>query len=230
MVGSEPATQEPTQEPSQEPTQPASQPESNDVYSVAGSSTVAFGASWDAANTETEMTKGDDGVYTITFEDVQPENIEFKVVKNHSWDTAYPSSNFVLNVTAVSDVTITFDPATSTVNATATPTGEPEPEPQGTVVKLQPNDGWKQDGARFAIYVFNNSTGKNAWADMTAVGDGTYTVTLPEGTWEKVIFCRMDPSTTANNWDNKWNQSGNLDIVPGQTYVVPTGAWDKWTA
>jgi hypothetical protein len=40
----------------------------------------------------------------------------------------------------------------------------------------------------------------------------------------------MNPNTTANNWDNKWNQSGDLDIVAGKTYVVPTGAWDKWTA
>ena len=221
----EPTTEEPATEPTTE------EPAAEDVYSVAGSSANIFGSAWDAESKTTEMTKGADGVYSITFEDVQPEsNVEYKVVKNHNWDTAYPAQNATFSVTAVSDVTITFDPATSAVNATVTPTGEPEPEPQGTVVKLKPNSNWTQDNARFAVYVFNNSTGKSEWADMTAVGDGTYTVTLPEGTWEKVIFCRMNPSAAANNWDNKWNQSNDLDIVAGKTYVVPTGAWDKWTA
>ena len=232
----EPATNEPTEPATNEPTEPATEPTTEepaaeDVYSVAGSSADIFGSAWDAESKTTEMTKGADGVYSITFEDVQPEsNVEYKVVKNHNWDTAYPAQNATFSVTAVSDVTITFDPATSAVNATVTPTGEPEPEPQGTVVKLQPNSNWTQDNARFAVYVFNNSTGKSEWADMTAVGDGTYTVTLPEGTWEKVIFCRMNPSAAANNWDNKWNQSNDLDIVAGKTYVVPTGARDKWTA
>ena len=106
----------------------------------------------------------------------------------------------------------------------------PDPEPTGTTVKLQPNSNWTQSGARFAIYVFNDSTGTNAWADMTAVGDGTYTVTIPEGTWDKVIFVRMNPSATENNWNNKWNQSANLDITDGKLYTVPSNSWDYWTA
>ena len=221
----EPSTEEPATEPTTE------EPAAEDVYSVAGSSADIFGSAWDAESKTTEMTKGADGVYSITFEDVQPEsNVEYKVVKNHNWDTAYPAQNATFTVTAVSDVTITFDPATSAVNVTVTPTGEPEPEPQGTVVKLKPNSNWTQANARFAVYVFNNSTGKSEWADMTAVGDGTYTVTLPEGDWEQITFCRMNPSAAANNWDNKWNQSNDLDIVAGKTYVVPTDAWDKWTA
>ena len=221
----DPSTEEPATEPTTE------EPAAEDVYSVAGSSADIFGSAWDAESKTTEMTKGADGVYSITFEDVQPEsNVEYKVVKNHNWDTAYPAQNATFTVTAVSDVTITFDPATSAVNVTVTPTGEPEPEPQGTVVKLKPNSNWTQANARFAVYVFNNSTGKSEWADMTAVGDGTYTVTLPEGDWEQITFCRMNPSAAANNWDNKWNQSNDLDIVAGKTYVVPTDAWDKWTA
>ena len=47
---------------------------------------------------------------------------------------------------------------------------------------------------------------------MTAVGDGTYEVHLPEGYDYgcNIIFCRMNPSTTANNWNNKWNQTSDL--------------------
>ena len=48
----------------------------------------------------------------------------FKVVKNGDWNQAWPPSNYNIDVTAVSDVTITFDPSTNTANATITPTGQ----------------------------------------------------------------------------------------------------------
>ena len=63
---------------------PPSPPSREKEYSIAGSSEDIFGANWDASNTATDMTKGEDGKYTITFKDVQPaNNIEFKVVVNH---------------------------------------------------------------------------------------------------------------------------------------------------
>lgn len=42
--------------------------------------------------------------------------------------------------------------------------------------------------------------------------DGIYEADVPEGTWTGVIFCRMNGSTTDNNWDNKWNQT--VDLLP----------------
>ena len=79
----------------------------------------------------------------------------------------------------------------------------------GTKLYLTPNDNWKKDNARFAIYVFG---GGDAWVNMTKVVGETdlYEVTVPNGNWTNVIFCRMNPSTTANNWDNKWNQTADL--------------------
>lgn len=67
-----------------------------------------------------------------------------------------------------------------------------------TVVYLKPNSNWTQGDARFAVYTYEGA--KNVWTDMADEdGDGYYSVTLPEGNWEKIIFCRMDPKTTANN-------------------------------
>ena len=84
---------------------------------------------------------------------------------------------------------------------------------------------WNQANARFAIYCFNNSTGTNAWVDMSGSGE-TYSATLPAGTWEAVIFVRMNGATTENNWKNKWNQTADLtDFANGKTYVI-TG-WNK---
>ena len=109
----EPATAEPT-----EPTEPT-EPVEDKVYSIAGSSEEIFGAKWDASNISTDMTKGDDGLYTITFKDVQPaDNIEFKVVVNHSWDESYgdkTGNNVKFNVVTPCDVTVTFNEETKEI-------------------------------------------------------------------------------------------------------------------
>ena len=104
-----------------------------------------------------------------------------------------------------------------------------EPEVTEKIVYLKPNSNWKQSNARFAAYFWNNSG--NVWVSMTAVGDGAYEVHLPEGYDYgcNVIFCRMNPSTTANNWNNKWNQTSDLKTpTDGKNlYTVKDGTWDK---
>ncbi|MBQ2426986.1 MAG: hypothetical protein II264_00655, partial [Ruminococcus sp.] len=102
----EPTTVEPTTEPATEVT-----------YGVAGDSADVFGSGWDPTNTANDMTKGEDGVYSITYNDVQAQDISFKVVTNHSWNPSYGwgTGNYVIKVTEACDVTIKFDPATETI-------------------------------------------------------------------------------------------------------------------
>lgn len=93
---------------------------------------------------------------------------------------------------------------------------------------LKPNSNWTKDGARFAAYFFGNG---EKWVSMTDMnGDGIYEVKIPTG-FSKVIFCRMSGSATANNWNNKWNQSGDLAIPTNgnNLFTVPNGAWDGST-
>ena len=105
-----------------------------------------------------------------------------------------------------------------------------EPEVTEKVVYLKPNSNWKQSNARFAAYFFGGSVGEK-WVSMTAVGDGTYEAHLPEGYDYgcNIIFARMNPSTTANNWNNKWNQTSDLKTpTDGKNlYTVNAGTWDK---
>lgn len=105
-----------------------------------------------------------------------------------------------------------------------------EPEVTEKVVYLKPNSNWTQSNARFAAYFWGGSTGEQ-WVSMTAMGDGTYEVHLPEGYDYgcNIIFCRMNPSTTANNWNNKWNQTSDLKTpTDGKNlYTVKAGTWDK---
>ena len=95
------------------------------------------------------------------------------------------------------------------------------------VVYLKPSSNWTQKGARFAVYMYAGAT--NTWTDMSDEdGDGYYEATLPEGEWEKVILCRMDPNNTKNNWNTKWNQTLDLDIPDDMNcYTVKEATWDK---
>ena len=96
-----------------------------------------------------------------------------------------------------------------------------------TKIYLAPNI-WKADGARFAAYFYGNG---ETWVDMTdSDGDGIYECSVPEG-FPSVIFCRMNPGTTENNWDNKWNQSGDLTVPTDGTnlFTVPDGVWNGST-
>ena len=90
---------------------------------------------------------------------------------------------------------------------------------------LKPNSNWTQANARFAAYFFGNG---EKWVDMTDPdGDDIYEVAVPSG-YSSVIFCRMNPATTANNWNNKWNQTGDLKVPTDDKvqFTVPNGAWD----
>lgn len=92
---------------------------------------------------------------------------------------------------------------------------------------LTPNGNWNQGGARFAAYFFGNG---ETWVSMTKVDgeDNLYEVTTPAG-YPSVIFCRMNPNAAANNWDNKWNQTGDLNVPTNGTnhYTVTENTWDN---
>ena len=104
-----------------------------------------------------------------------------------------------------------------------------EPEVTENMLYLKPNANWKQDNARFAAYFWGNG---DKWVSMTdSDNDGIYELHIPEGYDYgcNVIFCRMNPSTTANNWNNKWNQTADLKApTDGKNlYTVKDNTWDK---
>ncbi len=89
--------------------------------------------------------------------------------------------------------------------------GFPKQSENPTTVYLKPNDDWKKDNARFALYYWNNNG--NSWKDMSPVdcnGD-YYSVEVPKG-YSNFIFCRMDGNTSGNGWNNKWNQTNDLTL------------------
>ncbi len=98
------------------------------------------------------------------------------------------------------------------------------------VIYFKPDTtNWTQANARFAAYVWDGSG--NTWYSMTDDdGDGIYSAVI-DPKYTNVIFCRMNPANTTNNWDNKWNQTGDLTIPSGKNYYQKTKTtWDGDTS
>ena len=80
---------------------------------------------------------------------------------------------------------------------------------------------------RWAAYFFNSKT-DDAWVYCTAVSgeSNLYSVVVPDS-YSTVIFCRMNGSKTENNWNNKWNQTGDLTATSaGNNNLYTVSGWD----
>ena len=102
-----------------------------------------------------------------------------------------------------------------------------EPEtPVENVLYFVPGDQWGSDDARYAAYFFGDPG--SVWADVVDTdGDGYYEVTAPTG-YANVIFCRMNPASTANDWSNKWNQTGDLTIPTDGSNCFTMDSTTQW--
>ncbi|MDD3938376.1 MAG: hypothetical protein PHU55_01295 [Bacilli bacterium] len=103
--------------------------------------------------------------------------------------------------------------------------------PASTNLYLQVNDSWRDAGARFAVYFY---VGEDvAWVDMVLEDTDPYIykgVSPDDGkNYTNLIFCRMNPGTTENNWVNKWNQTGDL-VFDGSNnlFTLPTSGDYIW--
>ena len=94
----------------------------------------------------------------------------------------------------------------------------------GTTVYLEPTAEWDKDGARFAVYYWVDDN-DNGWVDMESIGDGIYKAVIPAG-YSNIIFVRMNGESSDNTWDNKWNQTIDLVVVPDDTFTIS----DPWAA
>ncbi len=116
------------------------------------------------------------------------------------------------------------------------PTYVTTPDLSVKTLYLRPGTNWLQKGGstnpRFAVYCFGDG---EKWYDMEAVdagcGSGTVYMAEVKATYSNLIFCRMNGSTTENNWDNKWNQTGNLTMpsVEAGVYEVSNTQWNGGT-
>lgn len=99
----------------------------------------------------------------------------------------------------------------------------------GGGIYLKPNSNWTKDNARFAAYFFKSSNNSDSkWMSMYASNkSGYYVCAIPDG-YDMVIFCRMNGGNQTNDWNNKWNQTGNLNVPSDEEIVcsINSGQWD----
>ena len=118
----------------------------------------------------------------------------------------------------------TTAPATEAPATTVAPTTEAPTTAPANTTYLQVNKNWAESNARFAAYLWNDNG--NTWVSATKTSDNVYAVTVPDG-YTNIIFTRMNPATTENNWSDVWNQTADLKVELGKVYVMAEGAWDK---
>ena len=103
--------------------------QAQDTWTVAGEKSI-LGTSWAPGETANDMTLDNDPVYVLVKTGMMVTANEsgygYKVVKNHSWDEAYPSDNALLPINEDGEYTITFyfNAEAKTVIAEATKTGD----------------------------------------------------------------------------------------------------------
>ncbi len=149
------------------------------------------------------------------------------VTLNGTAKSGYEFDGIYTAATGGSRVTLPVTPTTSTTYYARFTT-----ESTDRTIYLKPNDNWLKDNARFAVYVWDSSG--NKWYDMTSDGNGYYKVTIPKK-YSNIIFARMNPSTTDNNFNSGicWNRTGDQTIPKdgNNCFVINDGSWNQgsWT-
>ena len=103
------------------------------------------------------------------------------------------------------------------------------------ILYLKPNNNWKSDGAWFAACFCQTGSTNQYWVKMkdddpcSSNSNGYYKAQIPEGDWDYVIFCRMSNGSGDLNWNNKWNQTADLELPNNDNncFAVKDGTWDK---
>lgn len=95
------------------------------------------------------------------------------------------------------------------------------------IVKLGNIGKWSQSGAKICAYLTDDSA--NYWTSLQTLDSSKALYKLDYNiSFEptKLIFVRMNPAATSGNWDQKWNQTGDLAFKEA-TYLQDQ--WDPTT-
>ncbi|MBO4453774.1 MAG: hypothetical protein J5761_01830 [Paludibacteraceae bacterium] len=187
-----------------------------EVYAVAGSSATLFGTTWDTYANKMTL---NEGIYKLEKTEVElaAGDINFKVVKNHTYDTSWPVSNYSLNIPAdgIYTITITFNPDSKAITATATKTGEAVVVPE---IKMHGNFAGGVDWAD--TEAFEVAEGKLTASLALNLAKGNYTFGMKkDGTWTAngVAFTRANPSAAVIAGEG--NLTLNADVAGEYTFT-----------
>ena len=124
--------------------------------------------------------------------------------------TATPNDGYKFkNWTKTGNVTIAnANNASTTITATGTGTVTANFETAKRIyLKPAGDNDWANGTPRYAVYVIDDQS----WHDMTKINNDIYYCDI-KSTYQKVIFCRMNPGNSANEWGNRWTQTEDLTL------------------
>lgn len=195
-------------------------PVESHIYSVIGT----LNGNWD---TDDDLVKGADGLYTFTFENVAAGEYKFKVRQDHDW-----TINWGAGDDGDGNTVFTVEKDGSTVTIIFDPSGDGKVE-----YKLEaPADGdantvWTNDGSKGAI----SWSSDYRFANEEKV-TGEEIAAIPMDVWEKLkttpFYVDLEGENpqirvTTGWWDEGTTLSGN-DIQPGNDLLTDNGD-GKWT-
>jgi len=93
---------------------------------------------------------------------------------------------------------------------------------------------WDIDGAQFAAYTFNPSVGVFSSFMTPVSGETGLFETTVNDTDTEIIFVRLADKAASPNWDDKWNQTGNLTLGSDNLYTITgwgelDGTWSTYS-
>ena len=206
------------------------------TYTIAGSPALC-GSEWKADDAANDMTDNGDGTFMWTKSVELARNVEFKIVKNHSFDVAsYPSDNKVIDIkdgenykTGVYTIVITFTEATKEIQVIATRTGD---LPKKTIVyTVTVPAGTKQ------CYIVGDMNSWTAPQAMSPAGANKFSISIDnvtvateykysskdgDDTWAYVEKKNGNGSVdnrtyNANDVVERWNR---IDIADGENAAI----------
>ena len=205
-----------------------------------------FSGDWAPTNKANNMTKGNDGIWTKTYENItlEAKTYQYKVAANNNWGNGeFPTqgnNQYEIKEAGAYNITFTYNPAKPELTCNASLVGEATEKilyPANTTIYVTIHSAWAINNARFAAYFFG-SNGDN-WTDLTNVNNDIYSLTVPAGEWYGMIICRMNPETTENTWENVWGaQTKDIMYEEGQNHYIinsedptwdgnkPNGSWN----
>ncbi len=199
------------------------------TYTVAGNLTDAFGTAWDPENAANDMVKQEDGTYKWEKAELTlaAGTISFKIVEDHSWDVAYPASDYNLNIAEQGEytLTITFNPETKAVDAVATKTGDAEVTVNYYLVGSV--KGWEAKAEN--IFTLNAEAGEGieeyVIETTLEVGEGLKVLSstgtwYPDGTGNEYVVDQNHAGATTIYFRPAYNEE--WAAFGGYMYVVPT--------
>ena len=207
------------------------------TFVVAGSSGLANGEDWNQNSKKNVMTCNQ-GIYTITFNNVTAGNYEYKVVEQGNWNVAYPGSNKPISFDSNSNVTITFNSLTKEVSHDVTDACTTINDLDITASKTSICDGEsvtltlnnKQSGVTYKIgntTIFNSSDAKPTYNTGAITGVSSKSYTIKATANNQCALKEETVTVTVNDLPAAPSNLGSATICVGEETILPTvtGSW-----